>query len=192
VEAVTGVDWVAGRRDAAFERARAAEAISTENRFRGLLDRHETRLRKVAYAMLADPNRVEDVLQEALIRAHLKLPTRFESERHEAAWLYRIVYRCCLDDIRRSRRRPETSRLNDDAAVVTTEDISDSYDVVRALAELAPDQRAVVLLVDLIGFDYEDAATVLGIPRGTVAWRLHVARSRLRVVLGDLGVVVDD
>jgi DNA-directed RNA polymerase specialized sigma24 family protein len=53
------------RRDAAFDRARAAESISADNRFRGLLERHEARLRRVAYRMLADPGRVEEVLQAA-------------------------------------------------------------------------------------------------------------------------------
>ena len=186
VEAVAGVEWVGGKRDAAFERARAADAISIENRFRGLLERHEARLRRVAYAMLADPHRVEDVLQEAFVRAYRKLPARFENERQEAAWLYRIVYRCCLNEIRSKRRRPEAAGLIVDLAA--NDDPSDSHVVVQALAALAPAERAVVLLVDLIGFDYETAASALGIPRGTVAWRLSVARSRLRAELGELGV----
>lgn len=191
MEAIVGVQQVTARRDAVFERALAAEAISTENRLRGLLERHEARLRKVAYAMLADPSRVEDVLQESFIRVYRKLPARFASERHEAAWLYRIVYRCCIDEIRRSRRRPETPGLNDEVLRAATDDRPDSLGVVEALAALLPDERAVVLLVDLIGFDYETAAIVLGIPRGTVAWRLNVARSRLRTALGELGIVVD-
>ena len=140
--------------------------------------------------MLADPHRVEDVLQEAFVRAYRKLPARFEHERQEAAWLYRIVYRCCLNEIRSKRRRPETPGLAADLA--TTDDLSESHMVVQALAALAPDGRAVVLLVDLIGFDYETAASALGIPRGTVAWRLNIARSRLRAALGELGLGVDE
>jgi len=179
-----------GKRDAAFERARAAEAISIENRFRGLLERHEARLRRVAYAMLADPGRVEDVLQDAFVRAYRKLPSRFENERQEAAWLYRIVYRCCLNEIRSKRRRLQTSGLDADLSVI--DDLSESHVVVQALAALAPAERAVVLLVDLIGFDYETAASALGIPRGTVAWRLSVARSRLRAALSELGLGIDE
>ena len=55
--------------------------------------------------------------------------------------------------------------------------------VAAALAELPPDARAVVLLVDLIGLDYETAASALRIPRGTVASRLNGARARLRTAL---------
>jgi RNA polymerase sigma-70 factor (ECF subfamily) len=176
-----------GKRDGAFERARAAEATSDLHRFRGLLERHEARLRRVAFGMLVDPSRVDDVLQEAFIRAYRKLPARFESEREEAAWLYRIVYRCCLNEIRSVHRRRETPGLDDNTSVTRGADLSDSVALVAALAGLAPDVRVVVLLVDVIGFDYETAASALGIPRGTVAWRLSVARSRLREALGDVG-----
>jgi RNA polymerase sigma-70 factor (ECF subfamily) len=176
--------WV-GKRDPAFERARAAEAVSGRNRFEDLLDRHEARLRRVAFGMLVDPSRVDDVLQEAFIRAYRKLPARFESEKQEAAWLYRIVYRSCLNEIRSMRRRAETPGLDHITDVATTEDLSDSLALMGALGELTPDVRAVVLLVDFIGFDYETAASVLGIPRGTVAWRLSVARAGLRALLLD-------
>ena len=172
------------RRDAAYERVRAAEAISLENRFRALLERHEGRLRRVAYGMLADPARVDDVLQEAFIRAYRKLPRRFESERQEAAWLYRIVYRCCLNELRARSRRPETPGL---AAAEGAGELSSSLAAVTLLAELAPAERAVLLLVDLIGFDYETTAAALRVPRGTVAWRLSVARSRLRAALTQTG-----
>jgi RNA polymerase sigma-70 factor, ECF subfamily len=187
VEAVAlEASWM-GKRDAAFERARAAEAISGRNRFEDLLERHEARLRRVAFGMLVDPSRVDDVLQEAFIRAYRKLPARFASEKQEAAWLYRIVYRCCLNEIRSSGRRRETPGLDHNAEVAASEDLADSLALMAALGELAPDVRAVVLLVDFIGFDYETAASVLGIPRGTVAWRLSVARSGLRALLLDSG-----
>jgi RNA polymerase sigma-70 factor (ECF subfamily) len=185
VEAVAlEASWM-GKREAAFERARVAEAISGRNRFEDLLERHQARLRRVAFGMLVDPSRVDDVLQEAFIRAYRKLPARFENEKQEAAWLYRIVYRCCLNEIRSSGRRRETPGIDHNSDLATSEDFSDSLALMGALGELAPDVRAVVLLVDFIGFDYETAASVLGMPRGTVAWRLSVARAELRALLRD-------
>ena len=56
-------------------------------------------------------------------------------------------------------------------------------DVLDVLRTLQPSDRAVLLLVDLLGFDYEEAAEVLGIPRGTVASRLNAARTRFRTAL---------
>lgn len=172
-------------RDVRFEQARAAEALSPRARFQGLVERHEGRLRRLAYGVLADKSRVDDVLQEAFIRAYRKLPDRFESERQEAAWLYRIVYRCCLNELRSARRRRDLPAEPDVEVAATSTEPSESMWVAGALAELPADQRAVVLLVDLLGFDYEAAALVLRAPRGTVAWRLNVARSRLRELLGE-------
>jgi RNA polymerase sigma-70 factor (ECF subfamily) len=155
--------------------------LSPRRRFEELLDRHEAMLRRVAFGMLGEPDRVDDVVQEALLKAFRKLPPSFESERQEAVWLYRIVHRCCLDELRRRRRRPEEALGSELAAAGA--DADSSLAVGAALAALPPDRRAVVLLVDLIGFDYESAAAVLGIPRGTVASRLNAARARLREAL---------
>ena len=161
--------------------ARAArDAVTPRRRFENLLDRYEGRLRRVAFGMLGDPNRIDDVLQEAFIKAYRHLPDRFDSERAEAAWLYRIVHRCCLDELRRRRRRPETPGLPE----VPAREVTESAAVIAAaLATLPADLRAVVLLIDVFGLDYETAATALRVPRGTVASRLSVARSRLQGVL---------
>jgi RNA polymerase sigma-70 factor (ECF subfamily) len=162
--------------------ARAArEAITPRRRFENMLDRHESRLRRVAFGMLADPSRVDDVLQEAFIKAFRALPDRFENERLEAAWLYRIVHRCCLDELRARRRRPEVPGVSEHHPAPGEPDAS--LAVAQALGRLPADARAVVLLVDLIGLDYETAALVLRVPRGTVASRLNHARGLLKEVL---------
>jgi RNA polymerase sigma-70 factor, ECF subfamily len=169
------------RRDALRAEREARDAVAPRRRFENLLDRHEARLRRVAFGMLGDPHRVDDVLQEAFLKAYRALPDRFENERLEAAWIYRIVHRCCLDELRRRKRRREVVGVLE---LVASEDEQDASLVVAgALARLAPDARAVVLLVDLIGLDYESAAAVLRVPRGTIAWRLHAARRALREVL---------
>ena len=77
-------------------------------RFERIVQRHHSRLRRVVAGMVADPGRVDDVLQEAYLRAYRRLPRRFANEAHEATWLYRVVFRCCLDELRVTRRRRET------------------------------------------------------------------------------------
>ena len=168
--------------DGAYERVRSVEAVSARRRFENLLARHERRLRRVAFGMLGDPHRVDDVLQDAFVRAYRSLPARFESEGHEAAWLYRIVHRTCLNELRARRRRRETTGLPDDLADLRGV-TADSAAIVAALAQLSVDARAVVLLVDVVGLDYETVATALHVPRGTVASRLSSARSALRELL---------
>ena len=177
---MTAEPWTSRKLDHVHERLRAAEAVTKRRRFEGLLERHEARLRRVAFGVLGDANRVDDVLQEALLKAYRALPNQFESDHHEAAWLYRIVHRCCLNELRSRRRRPETPGVPDIPAHATDDATLASLAVAAALAELPPDARAVVLLVDLVGLDYETAAAALRIPRGTVASRLNAARSLLR------------
>lgn len=172
-----------GTLDDAHARLRALEAAAKPRRFERLLDRHESRLRRVAYGMLGDPARVDDVLQEAFVKAYRKLPVAFESEQHEAAWLYRIVHRTCLNELRTRKRRRETLGVPDEAAQETDDATLASVTVAAALAALTVDARAVILLVDLIGLDYETAANALQIPRGTVASRLNAARASLRTAL---------
>ena len=65
----------------------AREAASPRRRFENLLDRHEARLRRVAYGMLGDPNRIDDVLQEAFLKAYRKLPAALDSGEADSAWL---------------------------------------------------------------------------------------------------------
>jgi RNA polymerase sigma-70 factor (ECF subfamily) len=183
VEAAAAVHplGASGRRPASEQGIDSVPA-TPRRRLEELLERHETMLRRVALGMLGDPSRVDDVLQEALLKTFLKLPATFESDRQEAVWLYRVLHRCCLDELRRVRRRREAAAEVPEPA--TGQELEASLAVTDALAELAPDARAVVLLVDLLGFDYEAAAEALAIPRGTVASRLSAARRRLREVLG--------
>lgn len=169
------------RHDAVHAERAAREALSPRRRFENLLDRHEGRLRRVAFGMLGDAHRVDDVLQEAFLKAYRALPDRFENERLESAWLYRIVHRCCLDELRARRRRPEVAGVSELHAVRDETDAS--LAVASLLATLPAQARAVVLLVDLIGLDYDTAAFVLQVPRGTVASRLNNARALLREVL---------
>src|SRR4051812_32187982 len=136
-------------------------------------------MRRFASALLVDRARVDDVLQEAYIKA-LRSDVRFESEDHELAWLHRVVYRCCVDELRRSKRRRETPSAdvvatNGAAPDALRETLAD--DAWRGLSD---NDRAVLLLVDVAGFDYATAARLLHVPRGTVASRLSFARDRLR------------
>lgn len=183
MEVVVEETWGLASGSAAFDRVRALEAVSARRRFETMVARHGPRLRGVAFTMLGAPEAVDDVLQEAFVRAYRRLPRRFDSERQEAAWLYKIVFRCCLNELRRRRRRPEVTGLPLDQSSDSTNSSSSDIEIASVLADLPVEQRAVVLLVDLAGFDYESTARVLRIPRGTVASRLNAARAQLRLVL---------
>ncbi len=130
----------------------------------------------------------EDVLQETYIRAFRALPNFAPDRGSLGAWLHRIAYRACLDEIQRSKRRGFTADSTEEAVESgpsPTEQLMDRLSLWRALAALTPEERAAVVLVDALGFPYEEAAAILEIPRGTVASRLNRGRTVIRDALRD-------
>jgi RNA polymerase sigma-70 factor (ECF subfamily) len=110
----------------------------------------------------------------------------FRGDAAVGTWLYRIAYNACLDELRRSQRVLPLDSLREqpDPRPGVAEALSQRSSLADALAELAPEDRAAVLLVDAQGFDYQGAADVLGVPAGTIASRLNRARAALRRTLG--------
>jgi RNA polymerase sigma-70 factor (ECF subfamily) len=143
---------------------------------------HDRSLRSLAYRLLGDRDAMDDVLQDAYEKAYRGF-ARFRGESTVRTWLYRIVYNACLDELR--RRRPAETVPEDAAAPDDDPDLR--ADLAAALAALAPDERACVLLVDADGFDYASAGRILGVPAGTVASRLNRARAALRTALSPEG-----
>ncbi|MGD2158975.1 MAG: sigma-70 family RNA polymerase sigma factor [Anaerolineales bacterium] len=151
-----------------------------------------------AYRMMGESDSAADATQEAFISAFKKLHTyRGGSFR---AWLLRIVTNACYDEFRRRKRRPtvplkpqddygeeiETpSWLTDDHE--SPEDTLERADLSEAiqscLDKLSPNFRAVVVLVDVQGLDYADAASAMNSPIGTVKSRLARARNQLQECL---------
>jgi RNA polymerase sigma-70 factor (ECF subfamily) len=166
-----------------LERARDGD----HDAFASVVRLYDRRLRGIAFRVLGDRDRMDDALQEAYVRAFRALP-RFRGDARIGTWLFRITYNACLDELARARK---TTHLPLDELIEQASDDADLHEgpgacseVACVLAELAPDDRAVVFLVVLEGFDYTSASRVLGIPVGTVASRLNRARAALRSTLG--------
>lgn len=159
-------------------RAQAGDATA----FTALLREYDDGLRGLAFRLLGDRDRLDDVLQEAYLKAFRALKG-FRGEASPATWLYRIVYNACLDDLRRRRVDPlGPAELADLGPAVEEESgaVLERDRIARALARLPLPQRAAVLLVDVHGFDYAEAGHALGVPEGTIASRLSSARAALR------------
>jgi RNA polymerase sigma-70 factor (ECF subfamily) len=153
-----------------------------------------------AYRMMGEPDSAADATQEAFISAFKKLHTyRGGSFR---AWLLRIVTNACYDEFRRRQRHPtiplkpqddygeeiDTPRwLTDDSESPedTLERAALAEAIQSCLDKLSPHFRAVVILVDVQGLDYADAAHAMDTPLGTVKSRLARARSQLQECLQD-------
>lgn len=165
-------------------RARAGDLDA----FVQLIGLRDEPLRALAYRLLGDPQLMDDVLQEAYLKAFRSL-RGFEGRSAFGSWLYRIVYNTCMDQLRRSSSGQHLS-LGEagslpDPAPDPGEVAAQRLDLAAALAALPPKMRATVLLVDAEGMDYQTAAGVLGIPVGTVRSRLSQARQLLRRALSE-------
>jgi RNA polymerase sigma-70 factor (ECF subfamily) len=175
------------RREAALVRAaRAGSSEAMEALFRA----HWPRAYRAAFLVAHDAAGAEDIAQEALIAAIRALHS-FDRSRPFGPWLHRIVVNRAIDYTRaRSLRRevaigepagfgPGEVRAAIDQPRGEGAELSD--DLVRALARLSPEHRAVVVLRYVLEYTPGEIARQLELPRGTVNSRLRRALDRLRL-----------
>ncbi len=177
----------------------AAHVAGDPSAFGLLFRRHRDRLWAVALRTTGDPEEAADALQDALISAFRRADS-FRGDAAVTTWLHRIVVNAALDRLRRRRSRP-AEPLPDDLEAYAgrgslqtgTRDADDPEDVairgdhrrevLAALATLSPEQRAALVLVDMEGHSVEEAASILGVPSGTVKSRCSRGRARLLPLL---------
>ena len=154
--------------------------------FARLLETEIPRLRRYARALTRDASRADDLVQSCLCRAIAKQHL-WEAGTDLRAWLFTILHNQHVNDVRRAAREGVAIPVEDAVPVLTT--VSDAgaslqlRDFERALARLPDEQRQVILLVGLEGMRYEEVATVLRIPIGTVRSRLSRGRDMLRELM---------
>jgi RNA polymerase sigma-70 factor, ECF subfamily len=170
------------------DRAREGDAPA----FGQLVRRHQERIQRLAMHLLRDRAEAEDVMQETFIRAYRAL-SRFDGRSEPYTWFYRIAINLSLNTLRarKSRRtttEPDEARL--DALLSEKQTMSDAPDdavrnqlyaaLSQGIDELSDTLRTTLVLVCIDGRSHEEAATVLGAPEGTIAWRVHEARRKLK------------
>ncbi len=177
------------------DRARAGDNAA----FAELVRRYAPRVRRLARHLVRGHADADDVAQEAFVRAHQALP-RFDGRSEFFTWLYRIAVNLSLNRARSLNVRRSVA-LDDpsiEGALVSRDGRSDPSTqieerrlVVALLAEidkLPESLRATVTLVCIEHVPQEKAAEVFGCSVGTIAWRVHEARKRLREALRARGM----
>lgn len=152
-----------------------------------LMRRHNTRLYRAVRGVLRDEGEIEDVMQQAYLRAYAALG-EYQGRSAFSTWLTRIALNEALGRLR-GRRRTEPLELG--AALEgameqdpTPEDRAASRQALalleRAIDRLAPIHRSVILLREVEGLSTEETAGALGVTAAVVKVRLHRARTALR------------
>lgn len=143
-------------------------------------------LRRYARALLHHPDDADDLVQDCLERAigrrHL-----WGGGATVRPWLFRIMHNLYVNQLRHRRRRPGQEPLPGAWEEPAAEGAQTARVTLRemesALAGLREEQRQVVVMVAVTGMSYQDCATALGVPVGTVMSRLARGRESLRQVL---------
>jgi RNA polymerase sigma-70 factor (ECF subfamily) len=152
------------------------------------------RLRRHAVALLYDRADAEDLVQDCLEVALTKQDTLQDPARLRS-WLFSILNNLFLMRLRTKARQGTALSIDTFAdslaASVSSEDREAAADLARAMGALSAEHRQILLLINVEGMSYDEAAAALRVPTGTVMSRLARARQRLRSLLEgqDLRVV---
>ncbi len=180
-----------------------AARLGDDLAFSTLVSHYQSAAQRLAQQILRTEEAAADAVQEALIKVHRALP-RFQDGNFRS-WLLRIVTNTCYDYLRSQRRRATVSledlteqhglefpslrtEEHENPEMLVTQQESMRY-LLEAIDDLPSWHRDVVLLVDVHGLDYSEAAAHLDLPLGTVKSRLSRARSALRDELVARGIV---
>jgi len=168
--------------------------------FDALVRRYQRPIYNLAYRLTSDPEEANDLAQEIFLRVYERLHT-FQPEAAFRPWLYRVATNWCLNALK--RRRPPTVSLETGGGIEGEERPLELPDLVedparlaerrelqervqQAILTLPPKYRIVMLLRYAQGLSYEEIATALEMPLGTVKIHLHRAKAHLKERLRDL------
>ncbi|MFD9478035.1 MULTISPECIES: sigma-70 family RNA polymerase sigma factor [Streptomyces] len=166
--------------------ARDGDPVKTDRFVRAL---HRDVWRYVAY-LSADTQAADDLTQDVFLRALASLH-RFEGRSSARTWLLSIARRTVVDSLRHAAARP---RLSDRCDWQTAAEQAQPYDVpgfedgialAELLAVIPSERREALVLTQLLGLSYAEAATAVGCPIGTVRSRVARARTSLIALLTD-------
>lgn len=151
-----------------------------------MVDRYQRRLFNVALRMLGNVQDAEDATQTVFGNAFESLKS-YDPKYRFFSWIYRMAVNESLNAL---KRRKQTVPMDDGFDIAapgnrTSGAVQAADRVRKALLDLKPDDRAVVVLHHFVSFSYEEIAAVLEVPVKTVKSRLFTARERLRLTLKD-------
>jgi RNA polymerase sigma-70 factor (ECF subfamily) len=153
------------------------------------------RLRRLARFLARDRFLADDLVQECLMRAVSHLDT-WEPGTNLRGWLMTILRNVFLSELRRVRLTPDTFQYDDAKYAIAHAGMQDCVPdlaaVQRAFDRLSDEHREVLFFVALEGFSYEEAASFLNLPIGTVRSRLARARRAMRALMLDLARTATD
>ena len=164
----------------------AARTASGERAaFRELLTRHYDRVFRVVYSVLRNTSDAEDVTQEIWAAMPSKL-RQWKGKAKLTSWLHRIALNAAKDSLRKSASRARTVQGYAEVESLSRAETADTQIrltwLQTALGTLSDDLRETAVLTLSEDMNFAQAADVLGVAEGTVAWRMSEIRKRLKAL----------
>jgi RNA polymerase sigma-70 factor (ECF subfamily) len=163
--------------------------------FAQLMCRYEERLFNTVFRLMGNQQDAEDVVQETFVNAYQSLAS-FKGDSQFFTWLYRIAYNTAVSHKRKQKAAVSIEAGRNGEAGIEPADRSEYNQpgsamsraeeerrIQRALNQLSPEHRLVLVLKEMEEMKYEEIAVILQVPVGTVRSRLHRARLELREIL---------
>jgi RNA polymerase sigma-70 factor, ECF subfamily len=168
---------------AADEDRRLAAACSTGDSaaFERIYRTHGERMKSIAFNHLGNVSDAEDAVQETLLKVHRAAAT-YTGEASFSTWMYRILINTCYDTLRRRKRRPEESPIDDTPLERPSTGVDDAKRITlrKLLGALTEQRRTVFTLFEIEGLSHAEIASILGISEGNSKWILFSTKKQLQ------------
>jgi RNA polymerase sigma-70 factor (ECF subfamily) len=175
-----------------------AAKAGDQRAFEALVQRYRKRIYALALHITRSASEADDIAQEVFLKAFRALAS-FQGRSEFFTWVYRMTVNRSLnarrDRMRRGEDTTDDERLELAIAVdgrdrpERTAELRQTYArLLRALDGLPVDMRTTVILVSMQGMSHGEVAIVQGVSDGTIAWRMHEARRRMREAMEPIRV----
>lgn len=159
--------------------------------FNALVERWQQRIHRLAYRYFSSHDDAMEITQKTFIKAYKKINTLDDAHKF-SSWLYRIANNLCLDETKRAGRKRTTSleaisaHPGDQISDSNTEQIVHRRELgdllQRALNQLPPEQRIVVIMKEYEGLKFWEIAEILEEPENTIKSRMYYGLNTLREI----------
>ena len=161
-------------------------------KFSNLLEQYLSSLLRFAYSRCNDKHLAEDLVQETCMKAYKAFIVQENEIYKFKEWIFTILINTHISYLRKrklellSDKELDEFEINE-AQSMTLNQIEIKEDINHALSFLNKEQREVIYLVDVEEYSFNEASKILGIPFGTLASRLQRGRTKLRLLLSNMG-----
>lgn len=162
--------------------------------FKDIIENNKANVRNIIRLITKETN--EDLEQEVFVRVW-KNKDKYTEKGSLRSWINTVAKNISKDYLRLASRRHEQNATSDDEVVNAIKDTKVTPElrlqskirekrIIKAIDNLRPKLKEVIMLCDIEGYTYEEAATTLGVPIGTIKSRIFTAKKELAQKLSDL------